>query len=605
MRYLAPLLLAALLAAAATAAEPPADPWLRATAHLDRAVLVRGEAFRVAVVLDLDKGYHVNANPPSLGFQIPTVVTPEPTATFRWGDVTYPRGEPFAAAWSEGKSILVYGGRATLVVPGTVAADAPLGDAVLRLKLDYQGCDANTCYQPGSRAVEVAAKIAEAGTPSAPANAELFAEAAKPPAAPAPAPAAGTATGQPIRFEGQTDLAATFERGLFLYLGALFLGGLLLNLTPCVFPLIPITMSVFAQQGESRTLKVLPLAILYVLGLATTFTIVGVLAALAGQSLGVVLQQPVGVLAVVVILAAMMASMFGAFEIRLPAGLMGRLSARRGHLGAVFMGMVMGAIAAPCVGPFLFALITFIATERSVPLGAVSFFVTGLGIGLPYLFLGVFTGQINRFPRGGWWLVWTKQLMGLALGGLILYYIQRFIAPEFFWPLVLALFIFSALYLGVLEGWGRRPFTRRFQTVRLTTGVAILAAGIAVYAWGTAARPEVAWQPWTPDTMSVARSANRPTLLYFGADWCVECKEWHASVFTDPAVVAESAKFTPVYVDVTRLEEGPKKEFAARFQAVNPPVVVVMDAAGKVVAAYRSPPDPGKFVETMRQARGP
>ncbi|HUU31162.1 MAG TPA: cytochrome c biogenesis protein CcdA, partial [Phycisphaerae bacterium] len=378
-----------LLVAGSAAAASAADPWLQTSAYADHEAVPRGGSLRVAVVLEVAEGYHLNANPPTLEFQIPTVLTPEPAPGIRWGDVRYPPGKPFAAAWAEGAKPTVYEGRTVLVLEGTVAGDAPLGRRTIRLNLRYQGCDATTCFQPASREVETAVTVVGANEPPAAANAAVFAEIG----------GEGRPMPQAVRIEGQMNLAASFERSAFLYLGALFVGGLLLNLTPCVFPLIPVTMTVFMQQGESRPLRVLPLAVLYVLGLAATFTLVGVLAALAGKSLGLVLQEPVGVLAVVVILAAMMASLFGAFEIPVPSGLMGRLGGRRGFVGAAFTGAVMGAVAAPCVGPFLVALITLVATKRSVPFGAVSFFVTGLGLGFPYLFLGLFTGLVNRFPR--------------------------------------------------------------------------------------------------------------------------------------------------------------------------------------------------------------
>ena len=587
---------AVLLAAQAMAAEAGRDTWLKTAVYPDRDVLPRGTAFRLAVVLDIEKGYHVNANPPAEKFQVPTVVTPEDNPAVAWGRTTYPPGRPLAASWAESGTTSVYSGRTVLVVEGKVKDAAALGETPLRLKLDYQGCDATTCYQPAARVIEASARIVDRGTASASANADLFAEAAER-AAPAP---------EPLRFENEGNLAGQYERSSVLYLGLLFVGGLLLNLTPCVFPLIPVTMSVFAQQGEKRALRVLPLAILYVLGLASTFTLVGVLAALAGQSVGVVFRHPVGVLGVVVILAVLMASTFGAFEIQLPSGAMGRLGARRGRLGARFMGMVMGAIAAPCVGPFILALLTFIATTGSVALGAVSFFVTGAGLGLPYVFLGMFTGLINRFPRGGGWLIWTKRLMGLALGGVILWFIRPFFKEEagFFWPLVLAVFVFAAVYLGVLEGRSRRPFTRRFWTVRIATALVILAAGVSLYAFVTAERPEVEWQEWQPGALEAARADGRPAVLYFGADWCAECVAWHYKVFTDPAVVEASKRLSRFHVDVTRLDEGPRKDFARRFQAENPPVVVVFGRDGKVVGAYRDPPDAKEFAKALRQAAG-
>jgi thiol:disulfide interchange protein DsbD len=264
------------------------------------------------------------------------------------------------------------------------------------------------------------------------------------------------------------------------------------------------------------------------------------------------------------------------------------------------MGLVMGLVASPCVGPFLIALITFVAAKGSVLLGAVSFFVTGLGLGIPYIFLGLFTGLINRFPRGGAWLIWTKRLMGMMLAGLILYFIRPYIAEAFFWPLVLGTFIFAAVYLAILEGLSRRPFTRRFWAARLITGAVILAAGIMTYADATRERPEVQWTPWQAGALEKAAAEKKPVLLYFGADWCIACKEWHTHVFSDPGVVQESAKFERMYVDLTKPPEGALKDFAARFQAINPPVVVLIGRDGKVLKAWRNPPPVVDFIAALR-----
>jgi len=616
-RYL-PLTLVVLAAVAVFAAEAPRDPWLRTQAHLDRDALARGSDFRVAFVLDIDAGYHVNANPPTLDFQIPTVLAPEPAAAVRWGEVVYPKGEPFIADWADGKAIRVYGGRSIVVVHAAVADDAPLGAATLRLKLRYQGCDEDTCYQPGERTVEVAARIVEAGAAAAPVNAELFAAAAGQSSTGPEAPA------QEIRFEGEEDVGEWFREGILYALPLLFAAGLALNLTPCVFPLIPVTMNFFAAQGESRPAKVLPLAVLYVLGLATAFSVVGVVAALAGKSLGLVLQSPWGVLGVVTVLAVMMAGSFGAFEIQLPSGAMGKLGGRRGLLGAAFMGMVMGAIAAPCVGPFLISLITAVATVatdhsvgKAVPLGAGAFFTVGLGLGMPYVFLGAFTSLINRFPRGGGWLVWTKRLLGMGLAGLILYFIQQYISPGFFWPLVLGLFIFAAVYLGLLEGLSRRPFSKPFWAVRLVAAAALLVGGLWTYAryapaaedveakpTAVATGPHIEWTPWQEGLLERATAAREPVLLYFGADWCAECRVWKARVFSDPRVIEAGEGLTRIVVDVTQAPEGAKRRFSDRYRGTNPPAVIVFARDGKVVKAYRDPPEPSTFVEAMKQAAG-
>ena len=614
-------------AMAVPAAQPGDEPWLKAAVHLDRDALARGQTFRAAVVLDLDAGYHVNANPPSLDFQIATKVVPAPRDGIAWGEVRYPEGQVFEADWAGDETVRVYSGRTILVVPGTVAGDADLGPAALRFTLTYQGCDDTTCYPPGERTLKVETEIVAADAEPAPANTHVFEAADARSGHPPSAAASSQASKAPeVRFEDEVDVGGWFRKGLWFALIPLFLGGLGLNLTPCVFPLIPITMNFFAAQGESRPRKVLPLAVVYMLGLALTFTVVGVLAALAGQSLGLVLQTPWGVLGVVAVLAVMMASAFGAFDIQLPAGVMGKLGGRKGLLGAGFMGMVMGAIATPCVGPFLIGLITAVATfgtehsvAEAVPVGAGAFFVVGLGLGLPYVFLGTFTGLINRFPRGGPWLVWTKRLLALVLGGLILYFLRPYIAPAMFWPMVLALFVFAAVYTGLLEGLSRRPFSKTFWTVRIVVAVALLAGGIAFYATSApeapAATPEtggarasaeqtgrVAWTEWHPAALAEAREASRGVLLYFGAEWCGECRTWKAKIFSDPDVARASEALTRVYVDLTEKPIGEKAAFVDAYDGRNPPSVIILNARGKLVKAWRGPPEVDTFVGALEQA---
>jgi len=190
--------------------------------------------------------------------------------------------------------------------------------------------------------------------------------------------------------------------------------------------------------------------------------------------------------------------------------------------------------------------------------------------------------------------------MGMMLAGLILYFIRPYIAETFFWPLVLGVFTFAAVYLALLEGLSRRPFSPRFLAMRLITGAVILAAGIIVYADATREQPEVQWTAWQPGALEKAAAEKKPVLLYFGADWCIECKEWHAGIFADPGVVQESSKLARIYADVTKPPEGAFKDLAEQFQATNPPVAVLIGRDGAVLKAWRNPPPAADFLAALR-----
>jgi thiol:disulfide interchange protein DsbD len=247
-------------------------------------------------------------------------------------------------------------------------------------------------------------------------------------------------------------------------------------------------------------------------------------------------------------------------------------------------------------------------------LGAVSFFTVGLGLGVPYIFLGTFTGLVNRFPRSGGWLVWTKRLMAMALAGIILYFMRPFIRAEFVRVLGTALFLFAAVYLGFLEGLSRRPFSSRFRAVRIVAAAALVAGAFAFHAaYGPAPAageasddggPHVEWTPWTEGALEAARAEGRPVLLYFTADWCIECRHWKAAIWSDPKVIAAAEGFARILVDVTQPPSGAKRDLAEAYRGVNPPAVILIGRHGQVHKAYRDPPAVEAFVGALGEAAG-
>ncbi len=215
---------------------------------------------------------------------------------------------------------------------------------------------------------------------------------------------------------------------LWLGAGVVFLGGLLTALTPCVYPLIPITVGVFgARKADGRGKSVL-LTSSYVLGMAAVFTILGIIAARTGQAFGSVLGDPRFAIGLAVFLSVLAASMFGAFELALPSGLAQKLNTvgGAGLAGAFLMGTASGFLAAPCTGPVLAGLLAFVAKSQSTALGAALLFVYALGVGAPFLLIGVFA---LRLPKGGVWMEWVKSVLGIALLALAASYIKDAFPP--------------------------------------------------------------------------------------------------------------------------------------------------------------------------------
>ncbi len=363
-------------------------------------------------------------------------------------------------------------------------------------------------------------------------------------------------------------------------LGGIFLGGMALNLTPCVYPLLPITVSYFggaAGQGRGRLIFH---GLLYISGLALTNSLLGVAAALTGGLMGAALQSPIALIAVAGVLAAFALSLFGFWEIRLP-GALARAASRSyaGYFGSLFMGLTLGLVAAPCIGPFVLGLLTWVAGLGSAWLGFLVFFTLSLGLGLPLFVLALFSGSLDRLPRSGEWLLWVRKLMGWVLVGMAVYFLRPLI-PSSWWTILLAaVAVAAALHLG----WLDRAAGSFRAFAWLKTGAGVL--GLVLAAWLVSVLlfrgPGVNWQPYSQELMQTARQQNRPVILDFSADWCTPCRELENITFHHPEVVRQANEgFLMVKVDLTGPDDPQRQALLRRYQVRGVPTVVFLDRQG-------------------------
>ncbi|RMH00345.1 MAG: DUF255 domain-containing protein [Deltaproteobacteria bacterium] len=339
--------------------------------------------------------------------------------------------------------------------------------------------------------------------------------------------------------------------------------GVLVDLTPCVYPLIPITVSVFGAKGVSRG-RALSLASVYVLGMALLYTGLGIAVSLTGAAFGTWLAEPVVVLPIAALLLALSASMFGAFELQLPVSWQNRLSTvgGGGFAGAFLMGLVSGLISAPCTGPVLLSLLAFIAKAAAegsgMTYGASLLFVYALGMGT--LFFAVALGA--SLLRPGPWMEHVKSVFGILLL-VMTYWFLRPLAPalEDFvldpaWGLWAGIAIAVA---GILAGAVHLSFHTPALAVRVrkAVAVAVTTVGLVVVLNNVLYVPPMAWtRVETVDDLAGAVdravAEQRPILVDFAATWCLPCKELEVGTFHDPAVERELAtRFELIKVDVT------------------------------------------------------
>jgi thioredoxin:protein disulfide reductase len=388
---------------------------------------------------------------------------------------------------------------------------------------------------------------------------------------------------------------------------AVFLGGLALNLTPCVYPLVPVTVSFFGAKAVQERKNTATHAIFYILGLALANSILGVVAAMTGSLMGSVLQNPVAVVFVAIVLVAFAASLFGYWELRLPSRLTTAASrSYAGYFGSLFMGLTLGVVAAPCLGPFVLGLLTWVAKVGSPWLGFAVFFTLSLGLGVPLFVLAVFSGSIDKLPGSGEWMLWVRKVMGWVLIGMAAYFIGPLLPPKVGIILLAAVALGAGIHLGWIDRTESR--FRGFRLLRRGVGVAGLALALILAVPALSSNHGVSWQPYSDGVLAQARQNGQPVILEFSAGWCPSCRELEKTVFTNPEVI-KSAKsdFVMVKVDLTRRDNPAYQRLVDEYGVRGVPTVVFLDAQGMERLNLRlvgyTPPE--TFLTLMGQARTP
>jgi thiol:disulfide interchange protein DsbD len=552
-----------------------------------------GETHLIAVALYIHPSYHINGNKPADEFLIPTVVNFKPQKDFTYGKIDYPESKSKKFSFSE-KPLEVYDDTVYIFSSVTIEANFSNKKIAIEGNVGFQPCNDEYCLEPDEISFKKEFLIADINDKILLVNQDIFNRQL--------IDAGKKETGATAKI----DLAkTTSEKGLLWTFILVFLSGLALNLTPCVYPLIPITISYFGGQTQGKKSNLVAHSILYVLGMAITYSILGMIAALTGSLFGAALQNPIVLIGIALILVGLALSMFDLYEIRMPAFLTKFAGdARKGFGGTFFMGLTVGIVAAPCIGPFVLALLTYVGEKGDPLLGFGLFFVLAIGLGIPFIFLGIFSGSINKLPRSGGWMIWVRAIFGFILIAMAVYFLEPLFPNTLLYYLSLALvFLIGGIYMAWIEP--SKSSGKIFPVVRNLVGViffliaVILSVkGIQSYidksvaaakseAGNFASAGQIHWSEYSENKILDAKEQNIPVIIDFFADWCVPCKEMDAFTFSQPEVVEMSKRFTMLKVDLTTESSLQAKELKSKFNIKGVPTLVFLNANGEELTDLR------------------
>jgi thiol:disulfide interchange protein DsbD len=320
--------------------------------------------------------------------------------------------------------------------------------------------------------------------------------------------------------------------------------------------------------------------------------------------MGAALQNPIVLVLVAAVLIFFATSLFGFWDLRLPQSLTSAASkSYAGYFGTLFMGLTLGVVAAPCLGPFVLGLLTWVASMGSPWLGFLIFFTLSLGLGIPLFFLAMFSGSLEKLPGSGEWMLWVRKLMGWVLMGMAAYFVSPLLTPS------VSVFVMAgtALAAGLHLGWidSAQGGFKAFRVVRNVVGVAGVVIGAFLLGSWLMVGPGVSWRPYSDDVMEQARTSNKPVIVDFSATWCTPCRELEDITFRDPAVVKQAEdNFVMVKVDLTKKGNPLHEKLVTQYSVKGVPTVVFFDSQGRERKDLRLvdfiPAD--QFVSRMTQA---
>ncbi len=384
-------------------------------------------------------------------------------------------------------------------------------------------------------------------------------------------------------------------QSLWLALILAFLAGIVTSFTPCIFPMIPITLAILNNHSESRTrLTNFLISVVYVLGIATTYSVLGLAAAKSGMLFGSILSNPYVLTFICALFFLMALSMYGAFDLQMPNFIhhrFGQGSKRKGYLGAYLSGLFAGIVASPCVGPVLVSILTYVSTQQSSVLGFFLLFTYAMGLGLIFILLGSSTELMRKLPRSGPWMETTKIILGSLMMFGFFYYFELLVNTRIFHSVLgITLVTLASLFGAFLKPSGRKRdlVKKGFMQAVLILGFVFFVMGVTGLTTTSLPRSEYQdvqfnknklWTPFSEENLNQARVDKKPVIVDFFADWCAACWQLEEHVFTTPEFIERTKNVVLLKMDATK-DSTSLNELKKKYGIVGLPTILFFDSNG-------------------------
>jgi len=577
-----------------------------------------GEMYACATVATIKPGWHINSARPYQDWLIPAELSFDTVPGLTPHDIVYPEGTD---VFLGGEKMSVYSGRTIISFQITVDEETSAGEFVLPVRFTYQPCNDVECRRPQTVEANLQISVGGEGTPI---NPDIFG-------------AAGMQSGRQVDTEKPNDTPPVEENelqrlinkygvwGYFLALAIAFITGLLLSFSPCTYPMIPITVSVFAGQQRSVGRGFI-LSLVYVGSMAVIYGIIGLIVSLVGGVFGAWLASPPVVVVIALVFVIFSLSMFGLYELQVPRSLRQKLGTKAkggGVMGSIVLGVIAALVVSPCVGPFVAGILLYVATNGSPVVGFLVLFVFALGLGTLYVIIGTFSSAMSRLPGSGEWMDSVKKFFGFVLLLMAIYFLRTVIPPT----LTAVLTGLVLVAFGVFGGGLDRLTAEAGFFLRLKKFLGVLGFLLGVYllvgtvisrglilppasewlpAAGSLTRTEtelIDWEANLEEGLARASREARPVLIDTWATWCANCRVLDKRTFGDPDVAKEAGRFVAIRVQLESAGTPITRDFMNHFglKLYSLPSTLLLDSKGKVRRIISGVIGPKEMIAEMRQ----